>query len=216
MAAAKRKPAAKKPAAKAKSPAKKKTAVKPAARKPAAKKATPKKPAAKSPKKPARARVDLHLSSRRRRSLYAQAAKKSPAKPAAKPAAKKCGAASNATRPSLTGHAQVAREEGCVAEEAGRQEESREAGLEGEEPRQKEDGRQEVSGEEAGREEVPGEAIHAQQEEVVVPVSRLSRTLPSDEYHNHEVLVALSSHVLYTGEGAGEGCRVPPVLGLGR
>ena len=75
-------------------------------------------------------------------------------------------------------HAQVAREEGRVAEEAGRQEESREAGLEGEEPRQKEDGRQEVSGEEAGREEVPGEAIHAQQEEVVVPVSRLSRTLP--------------------------------------
>ena len=66
-------------------------------------------------------------------------------------------------------NAQVAREEGRVAKEAGRQEESREAGLEGEEPRQKEDGRQEVSGEEAGREEVPGEAIHAQQEEVVVP-----------------------------------------------
>ena len=65
---------------------------------------------------------------------------------------------------------QVAREEGRVAEEAGRQEESREAGLEGEEPCQKTDG-EEVPGEEAGREEVPGEAIHAQQEEVVVPVS---------------------------------------------
>ena len=73
-------------------------------------------------------------------------------------------------------NAQVAREEGRVAEEAGRQEESREAGLEGEEPRQKEDGRQEVSGEEAGREEVPGEAIHAQQEEV--DFVRVRRTLP--------------------------------------
>ena len=72
-------------------------------------------------------------------------------------------------------HAQVAREEGRVAEEAGRQEESREAGLEGEEPRQKTDG-EEVPGEEAGREEVPGEAIHAQQEEVVVSPS--VETLP--------------------------------------
>ena len=74
--------------------------------------------------------------------------------------------------------AQVAREEGRVAEEAGRREEEpgQKTGVEGEEPCQKTDG-EEVPGEEAGREEVPGEAIHAQQEEVVVP-SCLARTLP--------------------------------------
>ena len=129
---------------------------------PAPKKATPKKPAAKSPKKPARARVDLDLSSRRRRSLYAGREEVSSQ---ARREEVRTGVEPDETPASLV-PTQVAREEGRVAEEAGRQEESREAGLEGEEPRQKEDGRQEVSGEEAGREEVPGEAIHAQQEEV--------------------------------------------------
>mgnify|MGYP004116009907 CR=1 FL=1 len=130
---------------------------------PAPKKATPKKPAAKSPKKPARARVDLDLSSRHRRSLYAG---REEVAGQARREEVRSGVEPDETPASLV-PTQVAREEGRVAEEAGRQEESREAGLEGEEPRQKEDGRQEVSGEEAGREEVPGEAIHAQQEEVV-------------------------------------------------
>ena len=111
-------------------------------------------------------------------------------------------------------HAQVAREEGRVAEEAGRQEESREAGLEGEEPRQKEDGRQEVSGEEAGREEVPGEAIHAQQEEVVC-VSPSTPSPPTNTITT-KFLWHTRVNVLYTGEGRERGCRVPPVLGLGR
>ena len=99
-----------------------------------------------------------------------QAAKKSPAKPAAKPAAKKCGAASNMQRdaPASPVPAQVAREEARREEEPGQKEEPRqETGLEGEESCEEEDGRQEV----------PGEAIHAQQEEVVVPCLSPS-TLP--------------------------------------
>ena len=118
MAAAKRKPAAKKPAAKAKKPAVKKPAAKKCGavlnptrrpphcftrtgrprRRPRRRRSRPRS----RPRSP-RGPVFHCLSSRHRHILYAQAAKKSPAKPAAKPAAKKCGAASNATRPSLTG-----------------------------------------------------------------------------------------------------------------
>ena len=96
--------------------------------------------------------------------LCAQAAKKSPAKPAAKPAAKKCaGGVETAPSPRVdVSLAQVAREAGLESQVAGQEEEPRqETGLEGEESCEEEDGRQEV----------PGEAIHAQQEEVVVPVS---------------------------------------------
>ena len=92
----------------------------------------------------------------------AQAAKKSPAKPAAKPAAKKCaGGVETAPSPRVdVSLAQVAREAGLESQVAGQEEEPRqETGLEGEESCEEEDGRQEV----------PGEAIHAQQEEVVVP-----------------------------------------------
>ena len=111
---------------------------------PAPKKATPKKspkPAAKSPK-------------------AAKPAAKSPK--AAKPAAKKCaGGVETAPSPRVdVSLAQVAREAGFEGQVAGQEEEPRqETGLEGEESCEEEDGRQEV----------PGEAIHAQQEEVVVP-----------------------------------------------
>ena len=227
MAAAKRKPAAKKPAAKAKKPAVKKPAAKKCGavlnptrrpphwsprRSPAKKAASPKKPAAKSPKKPARPRVDLDLSSRHRRSLYAGREEVSSQ---ARREEVRSGVEPDETPASLV-PTQVAREEGRVAEEAGRQEESREAGLEGEEPRQKEDGRQEVSGEEAGREEVPGEAIHAQQEEVVVPCLAVEPSPSATNTITTKFLWHTRVNVLYTGEGAGEGCRVPPVLGLGR
>ena len=118
---------------------------------PAPKKATPKKspkPAAKSPK-------------------AAKPAAKSPK--AAKPAAKKCaGGVETAPSPRVdVSLAQVAREAGLESQVAGQEEEPRqETGLEGEESCEEEDGRQEV----------PGEAIHAQQEEVVVSPS--VETLP--------------------------------------